>query len=345
MFERKTSDLHMHLNGSFSLNFLRRIAEKNNKTAEFQKLMETRETYAKMVEEESQRGVHDKSITLIWAQFSFIHKIVQTLEDIQEGTVDVMQSSKAAYLEIRTTPKDMAGSAWEKYVDAFVAGLIDGNKKCAGRKIARGLLSLDRTIHNEEISYAIIDHVVAEKERTGLLVGIDLSGNPLAERKLTGEALASVIRYALVKKIGVGIHLGEVDTPIESSEVDNILAVLAAWHNQDIASHRFQGRVRLGHGIYLSDSQRSIIRELKIPIEICPSCHTKLNWWSKPNPHPVTQIYKFWHDPVVVGTDDEIIFGGNAKQENHTLLELLGYPTEQKKNHAHEHQSKFRFTN
>jgi len=75
--------------------------------------------------------------------------------------------------------------------------LEEGNKKCEGKKIARGLLSLDRTIHTEKMSYEIIDRVVLEKKRNGLLVGIDISGNPLGERKLTGEGLAAVLIYAL----------------------------------------------------------------------------------------------------------------------------------------------------
>jgi hypothetical protein len=36
MFERQTSDLHMHLNGSFSLSFLAKTAEKNKATFKLQ---------------------------------------------------------------------------------------------------------------------------------------------------------------------------------------------------------------------------------------------------------------------------------------------------------------------
>ena len=38
------------------------------------------------------------------------------------------------------------------------------------------------------------------------------------------------------------------------------------------------GKVRLGHCIYLTQQQKERINKLGIPIEICPSCHSKLNW-------------------------------------------------------------------
>jgi len=343
MFERKASDLHMHLNGSFSLDFLRQMAEKNNAVAEFQKLKEVREEYTKLLAQKSLQGMHDKSIALIWTQFGLIHKIMRTLADIQQGTMNVIEASKARYMEIRTTPKDMDGSTWGKYVDAFLSGLEEGNKKCNGEKIARGLLSLDRTIHTEKISYEIIDRAILEKKRNGLLVGIDISGNPLGERKLTGAALASVLHYALNKGIGIAIHIGEADTSTERNDANIILDILASWSKQSSAGNFFHGKVRLGHGIFLTEEQRSIIKKLQLPIEVCPSCHEKLNWWNKSKPHPVTHIYQFWKDPVVTGTDDEIIFGGNAKEENQLVLEMLGYPKDEKMDEARVHQSKFRF--
>jgi adenosine deaminase len=265
------------------------------------------------------------------------------LADIQQGTINVIEASKARYMEIRTTPKAMDGTSWEKYVDAFLSGLKEGNKKCHGEKIARGLLSLDRTIHTEKMSYEVIDRVVSEKKRDGLLVGIDISGNPLGERKLTGEGLAATLLYALKKDIGLAIHIGETDTSAETNDINIILDILTSWKKQSSLSTPFQGKVRLGHGIFLTEAQRSAIKALQLPMEVCPSCHEKLNWWNKSNPHPVTRIYQLWKDPVVVGTDDEIIFGGNAEEENHTVLEMLGYPKDEIEDEALIHQSKFSF--
>lgn len=345
MFEHKVSDLHMHLNGSFSLDFLEKMAKKNNAIREFGELNDIREKYNTLIQQET-GGKHEKSIPLIWKQFSLIHKIIQTLDDIQEGTVNVIEHSIAKYMEIRTTPKSMGDSSWDKYVDAFVKGLKRGNEKYKDKKLACGLLSLDRTVHDEKMAYQIIDRVVSEKKDHGLLVGVDISGNPIAERKLTGDGLANVVRYALNQEIGIAIHIGEADTAIEKQDVDILLEVLMQWceEKQNFSKEFFYGKVRLGHAIFLSEQQKSIIKELQIPIEICPSCHEKMNWWDVSDSHPIKTVYEFWNQPIATGTDDELIFGGDAKKENKRVLELFGYSEDEKKRKAREHQSKFRFS-
>jgi adenosine deaminase len=347
MFLRKTSDLHMHLNGSFSMAYLEMLAMRNHCVEEFTKLKQLREEYQVMLKQ----GINERSfagyVNLIWAQFGAIHKIVQTLDDIREGTIDVVGSSKARYLEIRTTPKIMPGASPENnYVTAFVNGLVAANAKYEGKKVARGILSIDRTVHNLDDARDLIDVVVAEKNDSGMLIGIDLSGNPLAKRVLTGEQLGEAIQYALYNQIGVALHVGEVDTQIEKDDVDHMLKALIVWRDQQPPSDRnhFHGRVRLGHGIHFTEDQRTTIRNAQIPIEICPSCHEQLNWWNRNAPHPVTNIYSFWRDPVVSGTDDEIIFRGAAKKENRRLLKMLGFEKDHDKEEAREHQSQFRFS-
>lgn len=343
LFSNKTSDLHLHLNGSFSMAFLKETAEINNAQSEFSQLLDVREKYKKLLTQEANIG-SDQSIALVWKQFSLIHKIIKTLEDIKKGTIDVIATSKARYIEIRTTPKDMAGESWSKYVDMFISGLQEGNERFKAKKAARGLLSLDRTIHTETSSDAIVKRVVAEKKKSGLLVGIDISGNPLANRTLTGDGLITVLKFALSNDIGIAIHVGEVDNEIERKEVDGILQFLKNWHEQDTQKNIFAGKVRLGHGIFLNHDQRELIKTLKIPMEICPECHHQMNWWNKNKPHPVTGIYQFWKDPVVIGTDDEMIFGNNAKKESKQLLKMLSYPENKKLTEANEHHATFRFS-
>lgn len=344
MLARKTSDLHLHLNGSLSESFLEKLAKKNNAMPEFLKLIKIRQEYAQLLADASSKELQDQSIKLIWKQFELIHSIVKSLDDIQQGTVNVVEVSKARYLEIRTTPKPMNHFSWEHYAAAFVNGLAEANQVQNGSKIARGLLSLDRTYHDLKAAYAVVDFVAAEKAKSGLLVGIDISGNPKALRKLTGDDLTEIVLYALSKNIGVAIHIGEVESELEKSDVNLLLQALAAWSKTIPEKNPFAGRVRLGHGIFLTDAQRELIKQLQIPIEVCPSCHKKLFWWKESNPHPVTRIYSLWKDPVVTGTDDEMIFGANAKEENAAILEILGYPKNQKKAEARIHQATFRFS-
>jgi adenosine deaminase len=333
----KLSDLHMHLNGSFSLDFLQKIAEKNAATLEFNTLLQLREQYIK-------QNTLTESIALIWEQFAQIHHILQSLDDVYEGTINAIASSTAHYMEIRTRPKEINNTSWEDYVAAFLQGLQYGNDHVKN-KVALGILSLDRTKDTKEKAIHIIDRVAQEKTATGLLVGIDISGNPSGPRALTGDHLESVLEYALEKNIGTAIHLGEVESEVEHNDVNIILKVLNSWHtaNDSPMKNPLHGKVRLGHGIYLTAAQRALIKQLQIPIEICPTCHEKVNWWNRNGLHPVTSIYTHWQDPVVSGTDDEIIFGANADEENQTVLTMLGYPATDNFSKARIHQAQFRF--
>lgn len=345
MFRRRTSDLHMHLNGSFSLAFLERTAKKNKEEASYAALLKAREEYATLMQESKGVG-NEKAIGLIWKQFGYIHKIVQSLNDIYEGTLDVVASSSAGYLEIRTTPKGIGGKPWTAYADIFVQGLKAANKSWSSQKTARGMLSLDRTIHTQEEAFKIIDYVAAEYERSGILVGIDISGDPTKPRKLTSKdgSLAAVINYALAKNLGLAIHVGEDKSAEEEKDVDSILSELAVWKNSSQGKGNFlHGRVRLGHGIYLNEKQQDTIKLLQVPMEICPSCHQKLGWWKTEVRHPVSSIYSHWKSPVVTGTDDELLFGGKATEENQRVLSFLNYPKSENRGKANEHQAQFRF--
>ena len=346
-YSNKVSDLHMHLNGSFSLSFIESLAHRYKRDDLYQQLVDARRLYAEKSEEKRDGQYTPEAVKLIWAQFGLIHQITSLgslRESITDGTLDVIAHSTARYLEIRTTPKSNASGDWNAYVDAFVEGLRLGREQFQGQKMAYGLLSLDRTQCSVEEGFAIIDRVAHEKSVSGLLVGIDVSGNPLAPRTLTGGDFGKVIEYALKKEIGVAIHFGEADTDIEKQDSSVVLRVLETWVAQQEPGvpNPLHGKVRLGHVIHLTSEHQECIRRLKIPIEICPTCHQKVNWWKHETKHPGTSIYEHWREPVVSGTDDEIIFGADAREENKTVLRTFGYDQE-KFSDGREHQSSFRF--
>lgn len=105
MFEDKKSDLHMHLNGSFSIEFLERIAKKNNCKNIFLKLQAVRRKYQQACQNKIDKTSDADVVKIVWEQFGLIRQIIQTLDDIKGGTVDVIGHSKAKYLEIRNYPE------------------------------------------------------------------------------------------------------------------------------------------------------------------------------------------------------------------------------------------------
>lgn len=321
--EQQFTDFHCHLNGSFSQGFLKKIAERNNCLAVYQQFLETQDNYEKKSQEEP-RDI-EACLKLIWAQFSLVHKMVQTLPDIQEGTYDVVAHSAGQYLEIRTTPKSMNGCSVEKYIDAFLKGLLDARENVSLGKEAYGLLSLDRTHHTAKDAAYFIEKVLTSG---GLLKGIDISGQPLAARQLTGDELIKTIQLALENNVGLAIHMGETDTPEERQDTDTILATLEHWieKHPESSDHPFFGKIRLGHCIYLTEQQKERIFALQLPIEVCPTCHAKLNWHEQGKPHPVTAIYDSVSQPVIPGTDDETIFKSTIQHESQLVFGFFKNP-------------------
>ncbi|MFO1257559.1 MAG: hypothetical protein U1E78_03990 [Gammaproteobacteria bacterium] len=287
-------DAHLHLNGSVSLRFLKETSEKNN-CIEF---------YNKFILE-----------TNPWNKFAWVHQIIQTIEDIARATIDVAEGSNADILEIRTTPKKIGANSETDYIQSFRDGLLASNNLYPQKKV-RGLLSIDRTRHTLADAKRIIDAASQEKKLTGMIVGIDLSGNYLGDRKLTGNDLYESVKYALSKDIGASFHVGEIDSDIEKYDFDLILKAISEYEGD------IRGKVRLGHAIYRSEDQNATIRRLKIPIEICPSCHEQLDWWKQSEIHPILNLYQK-RTQVLVGTDDSLIFNCTAKEEEKKLNNIF----------------------
>ncbi|MDI9819049.1 MULTISPECIES: hypothetical protein [unclassified Legionella] len=343
MPEFHKSDLHLHLNGSFSLSFLRETAAQHQCLEIFQEFEAVRDRYLGQTQQQPESGYNADIIALVWKQFALIHKIIQDLTDISNGVIDVVSNSTAKYLEIRTTPKIMAGHSESEYIDVFEAGLKSAKEQIAKKK-AVGLLSLDRTQHTLKDAQFFIERI--KKSPNKLLVGLDISGNPLGHRTLTGEGLKEVILMALDNEIPIAIHMGESDSEIERQDSDVVLSALQQWRisQAQTAHNPFHGKVRLGHCIYLTREQKGKITQLGVPVEVCPSCHNKLNWHFEHSPHPATGIYEDISEPVVVGTDDECIFGSSAKVELTLLLGLFSNRKNLSRQALKEHHETFRFS-
>lgn len=339
MFEKNKGDLHCHLNGSFSLEFLKKTAEKNNCLATYYEYERLRERYLELTKEQPKDGYEKQMIDMIWGLFGLIHKMVQTLDDITEGTIDVIKNSEAKYLEIRTTPKAMDGKSRNDYIDAFERGLSSINIQ-NDNKSAFGLLSLDRTSHNVEDAEAFIQRVITSPKN--VLVGIDISGNPLGERTITGKDLSRVVTMALENKVSLAIHMGESNTEIEKQDTDAVLDALEQWQKEH-SEESFSGKIRLGHCIYLTPLQKERIRALALPIEVCPTCHKKLNWHLEGNDHPVASVYSDVSENLIVGTDDDAIFGGRMDNEFNQFIRFFTNKTNLSRKEIKEHQSAFRF--
>lgn len=289
-----TFNAHVHLNGSISLEYLKDAALRNN----------CLDCYDGFVAE-----------TDLWKKFGWVHKIMQTPHDIYLATLDVVKHSTADTIEIRTTAKPLGAHSTDEYITAFIEGLKEANRLYPQKK-SRGLLSIDRTRHTLKDALQIVDIALEAKQATGMIVGVDLSGNFVGNRTLTGDDLYQATSYALRKDIGVALHVGEIDSNTERQDFDILLKAIEDY--QGDKDGKLYGKVRLGHAIYRTAEQDKRIRALKIPVEICPSCHLILNWWKKDQPHPILSLYQK-RSQVIAGTDDNLLFNCDDKSEQQKL--------------------------
>ncbi|MDY6903330.1 MAG: hypothetical protein SWH61_01470 [Thermodesulfobacteriota bacterium] len=295
----KHCDLHLHLGGSVSKDLLVGFAQADHNQTAFD-------------------GIETADVLQM---FRIVHDLVNSPERIEASTEDVIRTSTADYLEIRSTPRNFSPDvSMRHYVEAFIAGL----KKYPDK--AKGLLSIDRYRHDLQIAQEIIALAVAHSD---CIVGIDISGfNPPGARMLQGEALKTVIEIVLNSSdLGLAIHIGELNLEKERIDSTITLDTIDQWIVKNPKTE-CTGKIRLGHALYLDEDQKAIIRKHQLPVEVCPSCHRYIGTWRKGRRHPVQDIYTDTVAPVVIGTDDALIFSTDFTREMALAREELPYELE-----------------
>lgn len=249
--------------------------------------------------------------------FHVVHKLLNSPERIERATENAIATSSADYIEIRTTPRKFSSpGSFRPYVKAFVATLRKYPEK------ARGLLSIDRYKHDSAVAQEIISLAL---EYPDCIVGIDISGvNPEGVRTLQGDDLTSCIETILDRPLGLAIHVGELDCGKDRRDSTTALQTIDRWLRQNPHAAS-AGKIRLGHGIFLEEEHKNIIRKYRLPIEICPACHRYLGCWKGGRKHPVEAVYPEKDSPVVLGTDNVLNFSTSFQQEKEFFLKVFPY--------------------
>jgi adenosine deaminase len=288
-------DLHLHLGGSISPELVRRFAQSDHDQYAIDALAEA------------------DVLTL----FQVVHRLVRSPERVEIATEDVITTSTADYLEIRTTPRAFSSEgSFRPYVKAFVSAL----RRRPGK--AKGILSIDRYKHDLTTARDIITLAL---EYPDCIIGIDISGvNPPGIRTLQGDDLGVCIETILDSPLGLAIHVGELES--EKDQRDNTAALTAI--DRWLQRHPLTtcvGKIRLGHAIFLSEEHANIIRRQRLPIEICPTCHRYLGCWGNGSAHPVQAVYPDHTSPVVLGTDNALNFSTSFQREKELFLDAFPY--------------------
>lgn len=248
-------DLHLHLDGSMSLECARSLAQKQGIA-----LPDDAELLNKLRVSEDCRDLNE-----YLERFDLPLSLLQTYDSVKEATArlcDELAESGLVYAEIRFAPQlhMQKGLTQKEVVEAAIEGLSIGKLK------ASLILCCMRGTDNREENMETVRLV---KEYLGKGVcAVDLAG---AEALFPNENFVDVIEYARSLSLPMTLHAGEA---LGADSVRSAIS-LGAW--------------RIGHGVRsFSDVElMKILAENKIPLELCPTSNLNTRIFDSLSEYPI----------------------------------------------------------
>jgi len=292
--------------------------------------------------------------------FAEIPACVNDLTALELITREALQDFAAhhvAYLELRSTPKVLltqspSGSATSKreYIETILSVMrrfeqeendryqleLAEHRKCPRLPlVSRFLVSVDRSQTVEE-AHENVDLAIAffTHDPDGLVVGVDLGGNPLKQDFSLFEPCFVKARQAGLK---ITLHCAEVSCGADDPVQDTV-AQRRAY--QEAAAILAFGPDRIGHALLLPPSLLELLEQRRIPVETCPTSNVMTLELAKVaqgnlieglRRHPALRHWLEIQYPIVVATDDPGVFSTTATQELVLLIKAFGLKKERVK--------------
>lgn len=292
-FELPKVELHAHLNGSLSpatmLQLKRFHADSGleDKTNAFF--------------DEFQIGAGDtRNLTDCFQVFNIAHSLTSTPDALTIATrltLQEFQDDGCCYLELRSTPRDTPHMTKVQYIETLVKAIQKSSLHLS--IITRLIISINRKspiAEAEEIAALAVEYY---KKHPDVIVGIELSGDPMAG---TFQSFVPALTKARNAGLKVSLHCGEVCNPAEVMEM-----------------LKFKPD-RLGHGTCIhpkyggTEETWATLCQLKIPVEVCLTSNVN----TKSTPDYESHHFKLFYDadiPTIICTDDKGVFSTSLAQE------------------------------
>lgn len=282
--------MHVHLGGSWPLEFLEAVADDPSDFSKFQSFLD----------QLHQKG-DDTDYHICFEAFALASKIVNTIQKVQDGTCSMCRNfaeEGLCYMELRTGLKNIMDTGYEAYLQAVMRGIEQG---CEGTPLKVAiLLSLKRN-SSRELAQETLRLI---KKYRGKVVGLDVSDDALLP---DASNIAEIIEEIHAQGIPVALHLGECKEETEDQQIRELNTFLPS---------------RIGHGVFLCENAKEFILNRRIPIEMCLSSSVYAHMISKVEEHPALQLIKNGY-PVAICTDDPLIFRTSHTKESELAMRAL----------------------
>ncbi|GAB0100017.1 Adenosine deaminase-like protein [Sergentomyia squamirostris] len=280
-------ELHAHLNGSLSnANILELYFLKYPKKDE--------EINAKAYKVEKNL----KKLTECFIKFKYAHELTDCPERLARATENVIRDFSAdnvVYLELRTTPRATEYMTKEIYLKT-VCETIRKCREIFPEIIVKLLPSIDRSYGVKNASETI-DMIIEFRENfPDVIVGVDVSGNPIGTEFRKFRDCLQKARNAGLK---IAVHCAETKGTVDE--------------NMEMLDF---GMERMGHGTFMNESPETWnkLLEKKIFVECCISSNLKCGTVVDIDQHHIKKLLDADH-PVGICTDDFGVFDTNLSRE------------------------------
>ncbi|MEE6178447.1 adenosine deaminase [Mycobacterium sp. 050134] len=263
---------------------------------------------------------HSGSLERYLEPFSHTVAVMQTADSLHRVAfecVEDLAADSVAYAEVRFAPELHIdrGLSFDEIVDAVLAGFTDGEKTCAaaGRPIVVRLLVT--AMRHAAVSREIAELAIRWRDRG--VVGFDIAG---AEAGNPPTRHLDAFEYMRDNNARFTIHAGE------AFGLPSIHEAIA-----------FCGADRLGHGVRIVDDidvladggvrlgrLASILRDKRIPLELCPSSNVQTGAVRSIADHPFDLLART-RFRVTVNTDNRLMSDTSMSLEMSRLVDAFGY--------------------
>jgi len=287
------AELHAHLNGSIPLPVLQELA------LEYSATTSASESISAGIDR-LQAGVTLDTIHDFFGLFPAIYALTAAPERLARATRGVLtyfldgQHPQAAYLELRTTPKETEHMDRRGYLETVLEEV-----ESYPEDKATLVVSLDRRM-DASTAAEVVGLAIELKKEGRRVVGVDLCGDPKA-----GDMAAFQEHFARAREaeLGVTLHIAETkeNTPEDTAQ-------LLACRPQ-----------RLGHATFLDESARKIVCDRNICVEICLTSNLLCKTVNALDEHHLHHYLQENH-PIAICTDDVLPFRNSLLGEYALLL-------------------------
>jgi adenosine deaminase len=263
---------------------------------------------------------HSGSLERYLEPFSHTVAVMQTPEALHRVAfecVEDLAADSVVYAEVRFAPELHIdrGLSFDAIVEAVLAGFADGEKACAAENRPIVVRLLVTAMRHAAVSREIAELAIRFRDKG--VVGFDIAG---AEAGNPPTRHLEAFDYMRDHNARFTIHAGE------AFGLPSIHEAIA-----------FCGADRLGHGVRIVDDidiladgevrlgqQAAILRDKRIPLELCPSSNVQTGAVKSIADHPFDLLART-RFRVTVNTDNRLMSDTTMSREMHRLVEAFGY--------------------